>query len=236
MVSFHSQRVRLIIYFKSKKIVKLGWHISVIPTLRGWTQEDQVFKANLDYIASWITCQKKKRQKQTNKSAKREIIYFDTVFIFNICCASDSHLHVFSFLCLFFICFATLNIRTLNSVRPVQDFYPHSPPALFSIALAKRAIFGSEILKSMLEREVVKISRLCWLRQMSLASPKKTAICDCCITIPHKSCRQQKMGRVYSRICVDVTVHIREGRTWVMCTLASHLMSIRSKIKTQLIL
>lgn len=79
MVSFHSQRVRLITYFKSKKIVKLGWHISVIPTLRGWTQEDQVFKANLDYIASWITCQKK-RQKQTNKAAKREIIHFDTVF------------------------------------------------------------------------------------------------------------------------------------------------------------
>lgn len=142
----------------------------------------------------------------------------------------------FSFLCLFFMCFATLNIRTLNSVRPVQHFCPHSPPALFSIASAKRAIFGSEILKSVLEREVVKISRLCWLRQMTLASPEKTAICDCCITIPHKSCRQQKMGRVYSRICVDVTVHIREGRTWIMCTLASHLVSIRSKIKTQLIL
>lgn len=233
MVSFHSQRVRLIIYFKSKKIVKLGWHISVIPTLRGWTQEDQVFKANLDYIASWITCQKKRdKNKQINLPKEKSYI-LTLFFIFNICCASDSNLHVFSFLCLFFICFATLNIWNLNSVCPVQHFYPHSPPVLFSITLAKRAIFGSEILKLMLKKEVVKISRLCWLRQMTLASPEKTTICDCCITIPHKSCRQQKMGRIYSRICVDVTVHIKEGRTWIMCTLASHLMSIRSKIKTQ---
>lgn len=182
MVSFHSQRVRLIIYFKSKKIVKLGWHISVIPTLRGWTQEDQVFKANLDYIASWITCQKKKdKNKQIN--LPKEKSYILTLFSSLTSVVPVIVIYMFfSFLCLFFICFATLNIRTLNSVRPVQHFCPHSPLALFSIALAKRAIFGPEILKSMLEREVVKISRLCWLRQMTLASPEKTAICDCCIT------------------------------------------------------
>lgn len=38
------------------------------------------------------------------------------------------------FLFVFFICFATLNIRTLNSVCLVQHFYPPSP---FSIAFSK---------------------------------------------------------------------------------------------------
>lgn len=129
MVSFHSQRVRLTIYFKSKKKVKLGWHISVIPTLRGWTQEDQVFKASFDYIASLITYQKKKDKNKQICQKRNHIIWH----CFYICCA----IYMFSFLCLFFICFATLNIRALNSVCPVQHFYRPSPPVLFSIAFSK---------------------------------------------------------------------------------------------------